>query len=95
MTLQRLDVLATREYQTGHGESRTSFTRIGVALPNKRGDGYTLLLDAMPAPVEGQFKMLLMPPRPRDGQQAPQQRQESQSDSYADPADDPNQAIPF
>lgn len=73
MTLQRLDVLATREYQTGHGESRTSFTRIGVALPNKRGDGYTLLLDAMPAPVEGQFKMLLMPPRPRDGQQAPQQ----------------------
>lgn len=76
MTLQRLDVLATREYQTGHGESRTSFTRIGVALPNKRGDGYTLLLDAMPAPVDGQFKMLLMPPKPRDGQAAQQSRNE-------------------
>lgn len=76
MTLQRLDVLATREYQTGHGESRTSFTRIGVALPNKRGDGYTLLLDAMPAPVDGQFKMLLMPPKPRDGQAPQQSRQE-------------------
>lgn len=72
MTLQRLDVLATREYQTGHGETKTSFTRIGVALPNRRGDGYTLLLDAMPAPVDGQFKMLLMPPKTRDGQ-APQQ----------------------
>lgn len=91
MTLQRLDVLATREYQTGHGESRTSFTRIGVALPNKRGDGYTLLLDAMPAPVDGQFKMLLMPPRPRDGQAPQQQAQESAGGGYANLDD----TIPF
>lgn len=73
MTLPRLDLLATREYTTSQGETKTSFTRVGVALPTKRGDGYTLLLDAMPAPVDGQFRLLAMPPKPRDGQ-APQQQ---------------------
>ena len=59
MTLPRLDAVAVREYESG-GQTRTSFTRIGVALPTKRGDGYTLLLEAIPAPTEGQFRVLLM-----------------------------------
>lgn len=75
MTLPRLDAVAAREYESG-GQTRTSFTRIGVALPTKRGDGYTLLLEAIPAPTGGQFRILLMPPKPRDGQPPQQQRQE-------------------
>lgn len=75
MTLPRLDAVAAREYESG-GQTRTSFTRIGVALPTKRGGGYTLLLEAIPAPTEGQFRILLMPPKPRDGQAAQQSRNE-------------------
>lgn len=92
MTLPRLDAVAAREYTTGQGETKTSFTRVGVALPTKRGDGYTLLLDAMPAPTEGQFRILLMPPKSRDGQ-APQHPQQAQEPGgYAPPLDD---SIPF
>lgn len=90
MTLPRLDAVAAREYTTGQGETKTSFTRVGVALPTKRGDGYTLLLEAIPAPTEGQFRILLMPPKPRDGQAPQQSRQEPP------PHDgDLNDSIPF
>jgi hypothetical protein len=37
-----------------------------VAFKSRTGNGYSLLLDAIPAPTDGQFKILLMEPKPRD-----------------------------
>lgn len=65
---ERYDALCVREYEGSDGEKRTSWTRIGVAFPARNDDGYTILLDAMPAPVKGQFKILLRPPREKDEQ---------------------------
>ncbi len=63
----RLDALAVREK-----DGKSYFTRVGVAFPAKQGSGWSVLLDAMPAPVDGQFKILLREPLPpRDGQRAP------------------------
>lgn len=66
--MERLDALSVRE-----SNDKSYFTKIGVAFPAKQGPGYTILLDAMPAPTEGQFKILLREPLPpRDGQQQTQ-----------------------
>ena len=59
---ERLDALSVRE-----NNSKSYFTKIGAAFPNKDGKGYTILLDAMPAPVDGQFKIMLREPLPKDG----------------------------
>lgn len=60
---ERLDALAVRE-----SKGKSYFNKIGAAFPNKDGKGWTVLLDAMPAPAEGQFKIMLREPLPRDGQ---------------------------
>jgi hypothetical protein len=63
---ERLDALAVRE-----SNDKSYFTKIGVAFPARQGPGFTILLDAMPAPTEGQFKILLrepLPPREQQGQ---------------------------
>lgn len=54
----RLDALTVRE-----SNGKSYWTRIGVAFPAKDGSGWTVLLDAMPAPTEGQFKILLREPK--------------------------------
>ena len=58
---ERLDALSVRE-----SNGKAYFTRIGVAFPAKAGTGWTVLLDAMPAPVDGQFKILLREPQQRE-----------------------------
>lgn len=78
----RFDALSVREYTASDGETKTSWTRIGVAFKARQGDGYTVLLDAMPAPSDGQYKILLREPKPRDN--APRQ-----------PAGDLDDEIPF
>lgn len=65
---ERLDALSVREDKNG----KAWFTKIGAAFPNKDGKGYTLMLDAMPAPTDGQFKIMLRTPLPKDGQQGQQ-----------------------
>ena len=60
--MERLDALAVRE-----SNDKSYFTKIGVAFPNKDGKGYTVLLDAIPAPSDGQFKIMLREPLPKDG----------------------------
>lgn len=57
----RLDALSARE-----SNGKTYWTRVGVAFQSKDGTGWNVLLDAMPAPVDGQFKITLMVPKPRD-----------------------------
>lgn len=74
--MERLDALTVRE-----SNGKSYFTKIGVAFPSRNGNGYSVLLDAMPAPVEGQFKILLMEPKERDqGGQRQQQRQTADLD---------------
>jgi len=76
----RLDALLAREYESG-GEKKTAFTKIGAAFETKNG-GWSVVLDAMPAPVDGQYRVLLMAPKPRDGQQ--DNRQSSRVSSNRD-----------
>lgn len=58
----RLDAMSAREK-----DGKTYWNRIGVAFPAKQGPGWTLYLDSIPAPNDGQFKIMLMQPKPRDG----------------------------
>ena len=62
---ERLDALTVRE-----SNGKSYFTKIGVAFAAKTGGGWSVLLDAMPAPTDGQFKILLrepLPPREQGG----------------------------
>jgi hypothetical protein len=59
---ERLDALCVREHK-----GKSYFTKIGAAFPNRDGKGWSVLLDAMPAPSEGQFKIMLREPLPKDG----------------------------
>jgi hypothetical protein len=73
----RYDAVAARKWTNSSGEEQTSYTNIGVAWPFKDKDGFTLRLHAMPAPVEGEYTVLLFPPKPRedrDQSDAPRQR---------------------
>lgn len=62
----RLDALAVREGKDG----KNYFNKIGAAFETKNG-GWSVVLDCIPAPVDGQFKILLMEPRERSAQAAP------------------------
>lgn len=66
MSQGRLEALAVSTY-VKDGQEKTSFTKVGVAFPLKNSEGYQVLLDAMPAPQEGKFKILLKPPQERGG----------------------------
>ena len=59
---ERLDALCVRE-----SNGKSYFTKIGAAFPNRDGKGWSILLDAMPAPTDGQFKIMLREPLPKDG----------------------------
>jgi hypothetical protein len=72
---ERLDALTVRE-----SNGKSYFTRIGVAFPAKSGNGYSVLLDAVPASVDGQYKILLMEPKARDDSAPRQQRQPATAD---------------
>ncbi len=74
--MERLDALAVRE-----SNGKSYFTKIGAAFPNRDGKGFSILLDAIPAPVDGQFKIMLREPLPKDGQR---QQQPQQSGGYDD-----------
>lgn len=63
--INRYDALCVRE-----SNGKSYFTKIGAAFPNKDGKGFTLLLDAVPASNEGQYKIMLREPLPKDGQRA-------------------------
>jgi hypothetical protein len=72
--MERLDALSVRE-----SNGKSYFTKIGAAFPNKDGKGYSILLDCIPASVDGQFKIMLREPLPKDGQR-PQQQQSRSND---------------
>jgi hypothetical protein len=40
------------------------WTRLGAAFPNKKGAGFTVLLDGMPASNRGRYRLIVLPPKP-------------------------------
>lgn len=79
---ERYEAVAVRRYEDRDGNEKSSFTNIGVAFPMKERDGYTLRLHAMPAPVDGEYSILLMPPRPKDDQQERPQQRDNRGGGY-------------
>lgn len=78
----RYDALCARE-----SNGKTYFTKIGAAFPNRDGKGFSVVLDAMPAPVDGQFKIMLREPLPKDGNGGGQRQgggNQSNRGGYAD-----------
>jgi hypothetical protein len=67
MSQGRLDALSVRSYKDSAGQEKAAFTKVGAAFPLKNSEGYQVVLDAMPAPQDGQFKILLKPPQDRGG----------------------------
>lgn len=62
MSNERMDALTVREDKNG----KAWFTKVGSAFPTRDGLGYSVLLDAMPASVDGQYKIILTVPKPKD-----------------------------
>lgn len=68
----RYDAVAVRKYTDRDGNEKSAFTTIGVAWPMKDRDGYSLRLHCLPAPADGEYVILLFPPKPREEEhQAP------------------------
>lgn len=69
-------------------DGKSYWTKLGVMFPSKNGDAFTLYLDALPMPgPDGQAKIILSPPKPKDNQQ------QGRSGSYRGPGGD--DVIPF
>ena len=67
----RYDAVISRKSEDG----KTRYTKIGAAFPAKNGDGFNIVLDALPMPnAEGQAWISLFVPKPKEDhgqQQAP------------------------
>lgn len=89
----RYDALAVRRYKDRQGNEKSLFTTIGTAWPMKEKDGFTVRLNAVPAPTEGEFVILLLPTKPRDDSRSSgQSRGDDQSRGFSRDLDDD---IPF
>lgn len=82
--MERYDVLTVREK-----DGKSYFTKLGAMFPNRNGDGFTVMLDAVPASMDGQFRLIVKKPQPRDGGD---QRQQSNAGSGSRDLDDD---VPF
>ena len=89
---QRYEAIAARRYKDQQGNEKTKFTNIGVAWPMRDKDSFTLRLDAIPAPQDGEYVILLMPPKPKDGDRQQRNEQPSHGGGLARDIDDD---IPF
>lgn len=61
--MDRMDALIVRE-----NNGKSYFTKIGSLWQSKDGKGFTATLDAIPAAIDGQYRILFRPPLPKDGQ---------------------------
>lgn len=75
----RYDAVISRKDKNG----KTRYTKIGAAFPAKNGDGFNIVLDALPMPnAEGQAWISLFVPKPKN-------------DPISSGRDDMNDEIPF
>ena len=71
MTTTRYDAVISRKDKDG----KSRYTKIGAAFPSKQGDGFNIVLDALPMPnAEGQAWISLFVPKPREGAEHHDQR---------------------
>jgi hypothetical protein len=56
--IERYDVMYAKE-----NKGQTFWSKVGVAWLNKSGSGYNLVLDSIPAPVDGAYRMNLFEPK--------------------------------
>jgi hypothetical protein len=59
----RLTAYQVREFEQ-NGETKSDWTRIGVAFPHEDGKGFNVLLHALP--VDGKIVMRVFEPKPDD-----------------------------
>jgi len=65
--MSRFDLVSPRKAKDS---DKTYYTNIGVAFPNRSGDGYSLLFSALPIPDgNGEVRVLMMPAKPKDERQ--------------------------
>ena len=70
-----LDAVAVRTYKTSSGEERKAYTNLGKAWPFRDGKpGYTVKLSAIPAPVDGEYVIMLFEPKEKDQNSGGSQR---------------------
>lgn len=91
---ERYDAVAVRRYKDRQGNEKSQYTTVGTAWPMKERDGYTLRLNAIPAPSDGEYVILLMPPKPRDDQRQ-SSNQSSGSNRSGSLSRDMDDDIPF
>ena len=69
---ERYDAVISRKSKDG----KIRYTKIGAAFPSKQGDGFNIVLDALPMPnAEGQAWISLFVPKPREDAEHHDQRQ--------------------
>lgn len=68
-------------------EGKTFALRLGSALKSDKHDGFIAYLDAIPAPVDGQYVISIVPPR--------EKKETTQGASGTPPRDDLDDTIPF
>lgn len=59
---EHYDVLTARE-----SNGKTFFTKLGAMFPNRTGEGFTVILDAVPGSTDGQYRLIVKKPQPREG----------------------------
>ncbi len=92
----RYDAVAVRRYKDRDGNEKSQFTTIGTAWPMRDKDGFTVRLNAVPAPTDGEFVVLLMPPRQRDeNRSSGQSRGDAGQGRNANFSNDMDDDIPF
>jgi hypothetical protein len=74
---------AYRAYTVVKHEGKDDFwLAIGAAFPHQSGDGFNVILQALPIPDgDGQCKIVLRPPKGDDDVQAPQERTDQSTKS--------------
>lgn len=72
---ERFDLLSARE-----SGDKTYWTKCGAMFPTKSGAGWSIVLDVMPASVDGQFRLTAMVPKPRED--APPARSDGNNGGY-------------
>ena len=74
--VSRYDILTVRE-----SNGKSYFTKLGAMFPNKSGDGFSIVLDGVPASVDGQYRLIAKEPRETDGGQRRQSADADRADA--------------
>lgn len=89
--INRYDAMAPKE-----SNGKTFWLKVGSAWLNKSGNGYTVVLDAMPAPVDGAFRFSLFEPKENNnGSASSGGTSQNSSGSKRPTANIPEDEIPF